>query len=94
MDEFICNGWLSREELILHRMRSFHQTRIEEMKSSESRDKQERSGKLLIHCIPEQAITSRNRYSAHELSKHSQELRAPDLHLLESPLQCRWVRLL
>ena len=78
MDEFVSQGWLSKEELILHRMRSFHRNRVEELKSGQSRDKQEKSGKLLIHCIPEQAITSRNRYSARELQKHGQGLRAPD----------------
>jgi len=77
MDEFICNGWLSREELILHRMRSFHRNRVEELKG-QSRDKQEKNGKLVIHCIPEQAVTSRKRFSVSDLSKHSQELRAPD----------------
>ena len=78
MDEFIRNGWLSREELILHRMRSFHQTRVAELKSGQSRDKQDKTGKVLIHCIPEQAITSRKRFSAHELSERGQELRAPN----------------
>ena len=78
MDEFIRNGWLSKEELILHRMRSFHQRRIEELTLGQSQDKQDRTGKLLIHCIPEQAITYRNRYSARDLQKHGQELRAPD----------------
>jgi hypothetical protein len=78
MDEFILNGWLSREELILHRMRSFHRNRVEELKSGQSRDKQEKNGKLVIHCIPEQAIVSRTRYSVRELSKHSQELKAPN----------------
>ena len=78
MDETTLNGWLSREELVLHRMRSFHRNRVEELKSSQTRDKQEKNGKLVIHCIPEQAIVSRTRYSVRELSKHSQELRAPD----------------
>ena len=78
MDETTLNGWLSREELILHRMRSFHRNRVEELKSGQTRDKQEKNGKLVIHCIPEQAIMSRTRYSVRELSKHGQELRAPD----------------
>jgi hypothetical protein len=78
MDELIFNGWLSKEELILHRMRSFHRNRIEELKSGQARDKQEKNGKLVIHCIPEQAVTSRKRFSVSDLSKHSQELRAPD----------------
>ena len=93
MDEFIREGWLSKEELILHRMRSFHHNRVEELKIGQSRDKQDKTGKLLIHCIPEQAITSRTRYSARELNKHGQELSAPDCTLLESAIQCGWIRL-
>ena len=77
MDEFVSQGWLSKEELILHRMRSFHRNRVEELTIGQARDKQEKDGKLLIHCIPEQAIVSRTRYSVRELQKHGQELRAP-----------------
>lgn len=78
MDEHVRECWLSKEELIFHRMRSFHHRRIAELKGGQSADKEDRNGKLLIHCIPEQAITSRKRYSGHELQQHGQELRAPD----------------
>jgi hypothetical protein len=78
MDELVFNGWLSREELILHRMRSFHRKRIEDLRIGQPRDKQEKDGKLLIHCIPEQAIMSRKRFTVSELRKHGEALRAPD----------------
>jgi hypothetical protein len=77
MDHVVPDGWLSKEEIILHRMRCFHQRRIDEMKVGQPSDKQGTSGKLLIHCIPEQAITSRRRYTARELKEHGHGLMPP-----------------
>lgn len=80
MDQVVPNGWLSEEEIILHRMLSFHQRRIDEAKDDISSDGHERSGKMLIHCIPEQAVISRKRYAARQLKEHGRDVRPPNSH--------------
>ena len=68
-------GWLSAEEVVHHRMESFHRQRVEGIVGGDSPFCLKPGGSLIIHLIPAEAVRSRKRYSASDLKAHGKGLR-------------------
>ena len=66
MDQ-IVPGWLSIEELVRHRMESFHHERVRAIADGTAPFPLVSGGKLVVHLIPEESICSPKRFTALEL---------------------------
>jgi hypothetical protein len=59
--------WLNEEELLFHRMESFHHQRVEVIAKGESPLRHQTSGVLVAHFVPIASVRSRVRYEGAEL---------------------------
>lgn len=66
MDQ-IVPGWLSIEELVRHRMESFHRERVQLIADGAAPFPLVPGGKLVVHLIPEDAVRTSKRYTASDL---------------------------
>src|SRR5437773_89861 len=70
-----ASGWLSEEELILHRMETFHRERVAALMAGQTPFKPSDNKLLILHVVPEESVRSRVRFSVSELQKRAPNLR-------------------
>lgn len=63
-------GWLSVEELVHHRMVSFHREQVQAIVNGEAAFRLKPGGSVIVHLIPVEAVRARKRYTASELKNH------------------------
>jgi hypothetical protein len=68
--ERIASGWLSADELVLHRMASFHRERVGAIVAGDASFPLEDGSKLIVHLLPEVSERSRVRFTASDLKAH------------------------
>jgi hypothetical protein len=68
------NNFLSEDEIVLDRMRSFHRQRVEAIRNKEKPFVLGEGGKLIVHLIPVGTVWSPKRFTASELKEHGQNL--------------------
>ncbi len=74
MDQVIP-GWLSVEELVHHRMESFHRERVRAIVAGEAPFRLKGEAMLVVHLIPLESVGCPKRYTAFELKLHGQAVR-------------------
>lgn len=67
-------SWLSEEEVILERMRAFHQQRVDAIQKREKPFCLGKGGTLIVHLIPVAAVRSSKMFNASELKEHGQHI--------------------
>jgi len=74
MQATTITGWLSKDELVLDRMKSFHRQRVEAIQKGVKPCCLSEGGKLIVHLIPtESVLTPRMRPTA-ELQQHGRHV--------------------
>ena len=68
-------GCLWAEELVHHRMVSYHRQRVEAIIGGDSPFRLKPGGRLIVHLIPAESVRSRKRFTASELKAHGNALR-------------------
>ena len=72
--------WLTDDELVFHRMVTFHRERVQEIAANTKSLSQQEKGILIVHLIPQQCVIGRSRFDSAKLKEHGS--RVP-------PLGCR-----
>ena len=68
--------WLSEDEVLFHRMESFHHERVDALGSGQSPLGTRDSGILVLHLIPRSAVQSRFRFDGAKLKEHGRAIPA------------------
>jgi hypothetical protein len=68
-------GWLSRDELIFHRMVTFHRERVEAIQRGSSPLVKHQGGTLVVHLIPHRCAGSRHQFEWARLKEHGKPIR-------------------
>jgi hypothetical protein len=74
MNSNVTNGLLTEAELILHGMRSFHRQRVEVIQKDESHVCLSDPYRLIVHFIPQEAMSESRRFTATELKAASRSV--------------------
>ena len=74
--ERINQTFLSEEELLFHRMGTFHQQRVERIASGQSPLGKRDDGFLVVHLLPHSSFTSRQRFDGATLKQHGSKMSA------------------
>lgn len=67
-------GWLSPEEIVLHRMKSFHRERVEAVVGNRTPLRLKDESRLVVHLIPLESVRSPRSFPAANLKKHGQQI--------------------
>ena len=67
-------GWLSKDEIVLTRMRSFHHLRVEAIQKGVKPCCLAEGGKLIVHLIPEESIVAPTMRPASKLQQHGRHV--------------------
>lgn len=68
-------GWLSEEELVFHRMLTFHRERIAEVSANTQMNSHVGKGILIVHLIPKQSIVARTQVATKQLKEYGSRVR-------------------
>ena len=68
-------GWLSEEELVFHRMLTFHRERIAELSANTQMNSHVGKGILIVHLIPKQSIVARTQVATKQLKEYGSRVR-------------------
>jgi hypothetical protein len=74
MNEPLSRPFLSEDEILFHRMESFHRTRVEEIAAGRSPLGTQDDGFLAVHLLPHSCFTSRRRFDGGSLKQHGATL--------------------
>lgn len=66
--EQVLPGWFTAEELLLHRMETFHRERVHAVAGGEAPFALKKGPMLVVHLIPSESVRSRRRFSATDLA--------------------------
>ena len=66
--------WLSEEELLFHRMVTFHRDRVEAVAANAKAFTKQGKGFLVIHLIPVQSVASRGRFESTKLKEFGSKI--------------------
>jgi hypothetical protein len=75
MSEATVHGWLSPEEIVQQRMRSFHRERVEAIHKDQSHLRLTDPTRLIVHLMPEEALRAPKSLSAADLKRAGQPIR-------------------
>jgi hypothetical protein len=68
-------NWLSKEELIFHRMEKFHRERVDNLANGKAPLSKHVNGTLVVHLIPQACVISRNQFEGAKLKEHGRATR-------------------
>jgi hypothetical protein len=68
--------WLSEEEVLFHRMDSFHRQRVEAIGSGKTPQSVREGGLLIVHLFPLSSVRNRNHCDVPKLFEHGKEIPA------------------
>lgn len=74
MNEPIYQAFLSEEEILFHRMESFHRQRVEMIAVGQSPLGKRDDGFLVVHLLPHGSFKARNRFDGAMLKQHGSKL--------------------
>lgn len=63
--------WVSKEELVFHRMVTFHRERVASVAANVKSLSQHGKGILVVHLIPQQCVLGRSRCESAKLKEHA-----------------------
>lgn len=69
--------WLSEDEVLHHRMESFHRQRVEAVNGENSLLTVRGGGILVLHLIPQSCVFGRARFDGAKLKEHGNSVHAP-----------------
>ncbi len=67
--------WLSRDEVIFHRMDTFHRERVDDLANGKPPLSKHVNGTLVVHLIPQACVISRKQFDGGKLKAHSNAIR-------------------
>jgi hypothetical protein len=70
-------GWFSADELLFHRMESFHRERVREIGAGEAPFRMKAGGAIILHLIPTISVLAPRRFTGAELKEHGQRILPP-----------------
>lgn len=76
MNEPVNHAFLSEEEILLHRMETFHRQRVERIASGQSPLGKRDDGFLVVHLLPHSLFKVRQRFDGSTLKQHGSKLSA------------------
>jgi len=68
--------WLSEDEVLFHRMETFHRQRVEAIAAGQSPLSKRDDGFLVVHLMPRSCVQSRLRFDGAKLHEHGSKLSA------------------